>query len=218
MMNKRIRFLFMVYGKLKHIGLREIVVRQIMRIDGDVMTSLALRVLFRMHHGVTIGLYTHGRCFDPRRIDPRTIIGRWCSFGQNVRVITLNHPMHFKSTHSCFYDPAFGLCDEHLVDRIPHRIGNDVWIGDNAIILPSCTNVGDGAVIGAGAVVNKSVPPYAVVVGNPARVVRYRFSEAVIRELLASRWWAKSREEIAANLYEFLGPYEMQLNADASYI
>ena len=66
----------------------------------------------------------------------------------------------------------------------------------------------DGAVIGAGAIVNKNVPPYAVVVGNPARVVRYRFSQAVIDELLASKWWEKDIDELKPHLKEFQQHYE----------
>ena len=76
------------------------------------------------------------------------------------------------------------------------------------LALPHVTNIGDGAVIGAGAVVNKNVPPYAVVVGNPARVVRYRFSQKIIEELLASRWWEKSIEEIKPYIHEFQIPYK----------
>jgi virginiamycin A acetyltransferase len=67
-------------------------------------------------------------------------------------------------------------------------IGNDVWIGRDAVILPGIT-IGDGAIIGAHAVVSRDVPPYAVVVGNPARIARRRFSETEIDALLAIRWW-----------------------------
>lgn len=65
--------------------------------------------------------------------------------------------------------------------------GNDVWIGHNAIIMPQAKNIADGAVIVAGAVVNKDIPSYVVAVGNPARVVRFRLSKEIIEELIASR-------------------------------
>lgn len=76
-------------------------------------------------------------------------------------------------------------------------IGNDVWVGVHATIL-SGVNIGDGAVVGACSVVAKEVPPYAIVVGNPARVVKYRFAENVIEQMLAIRWWDWSPEQIAA--------------------
>ena len=78
--------------------------------------------------------------------------------------------------------------DGHPTTRGDITIGNDVWIGRGATVLSGVT-VADGAVIGAGAVVAKDVPPYAIVVGNPARVVRYRFSDEVIEALLRIRWW-----------------------------
>jgi acetyltransferase-like isoleucine patch superfamily enzyme len=77
-------------------------------------------------------------------------------------------------------------------------IGNDVWIGAHATILSGVT-IGDGAVVGACSVVAKDVPPYAVAVGNPARVVKHRFSDEVIGRLLAIRWWEWSPEKITEN-------------------
>jgi acetyltransferase-like isoleucine patch superfamily enzyme len=111
--------------------------------------------------------------------------------------------MELKSTHAFFFNPALGVCKEDLVAYTPLEIGNDVWIGHGAIIHPHVRRIGDGAVIGAGAVVNKDVPPYAVVTGNPSRIVRYRFSKKVIEELLASRWWEKSIGELKPHLQEF---------------
>lgn len=75
------------------------------------------------------------------------------------------------------------------------RIGNDVWIGCNVVVLAG-VSVGDGAVIGAGAVVTKDVPPYAVAVGNPAKVIKYRFRTEIIAGLLETRWWDLPVEEI----------------------
>jgi carbonic anhydrase/acetyltransferase-like protein (isoleucine patch superfamily) len=76
-------------------------------------------------------------------------------------------------------------------------IGHDVWIGESAIILSGST-IGTGAVIGAGAVVSGIVPPYAIVVGNRAQVIRMRFSEHIVDQLLASRWWELPDSEISA--------------------
>jgi len=91
------------------------------------------------------------------------------------------------------------------VDITRLNIGNDVWIGSNALLLPQTRNIGHGAVIGAGAVVNKDVPPYAVVVGNPGLVVRFRFPPKVIDELIASKWWDKPIEQL--NMAEFTRPF-----------
>ena len=77
----------------------------------------------------------------------------------------------------------------------PCHIGNDVWIGRNAVIKDGVT-VGDGAIIGTSAVVTKDVPPYAIVVGVPARIIRYRFSPEIIEALLELRWWDLPLEKI----------------------
>ncbi|UVK41668.1 CatB-related O-acetyltransferase [Mesorhizobium sp. AR10] len=87
------------------------------------------------------------------------------------------------------------------------NIGNDVWIGSRAIILPG-VDIGHGAVIGAGAVVARDVPPYAVVVGNPARIVRYRFAEETISILLAIRWWGWDDDKIIREADALTGPIE----------
>ncbi|QPC95135.1 antibiotic acetyltransferase [Mesorhizobium sp. INR15] len=87
------------------------------------------------------------------------------------------------------------------------NIGNDVWIGMRATVLPG-VNIGHGAVIGANAVVSKDVPPYAIVVGNPARVVRYRFAEETIEKLLAIRWWDWDDYKIKREADALTGPIE----------
>jgi hypothetical protein len=153
-------------------------------------------------------MYTHGGCFVPGQVHPFTTIGRYCSIAGTVRIINRNHPLDFKSTHAMFCISRFKFCDKDLVGYTPLNIGNDVWIGHNAIITPNVRKIGDGAVIAAGAVVNKDAPPYAVIVGNPARIVRYRFPQEIIDELLASKWWEKDIEELKSNIKEFQQPYE----------
>ena len=85
------------------------------------------------------------------------------------------------------------------------RIGHDVWIGANALILPEVT-IGDGAVIAAGAVVTRDVPPYAIVGGVPARVIRYRFSPEMIDAFLEIKWWDWPLEKIKENFDLFYHP------------
>lgn len=143
-------------------------------------------------------------------------VGAFCSFAEGCNVV-LNHPMQFVSTHSFMYlepdetDQSGRKCWQGYLPRINcryHRenkktkIGNDVWIGCNAIIV-SGVNIGNGAIVGAGAVVTKDVPDYAVVVGVPARITRYRYTKEQIYKLNKIAWWNWSREEIAQNYEDF---------------
>lgn len=124
----------------------------------------------------------------------RAQIGAFCSIGPDVNVGGLgNHPIKWISTHPAFYSilkqsgKTFVTSD--LFDELkPNKIGNDVWIGASALILDGIS-IGDGAIVAAGAVVTKDVPPYAIVGGVPAKVIRYRFSEEVIASLLEWQWW-----------------------------
>jgi acetyltransferase-like isoleucine patch superfamily enzyme len=122
-----------------------------------------------------------------------TRIGKFCSIGPNFHCGWGVHPVDGVSTSPMFYSTAeqngFTLCSRNKVEeRKPIDIGNDVFIGMNVTMLDG-VKVGDGAVIGAGTVVSKDVPPYAVVVGNPMRILRYRFSEEIIDQLLEIAWW-----------------------------
>jgi acetyltransferase-like isoleucine patch superfamily enzyme len=197
-------FLFRLYAVDRRV-VRDFVRRQVMRQEGGEFLSLTLRRIFKTYHGVEIGLYTHGGCFVPGAMDRNTTIGRYGSIASGVRTMNRNHPMEYKSMHAYFFNPRLGRCREDRVEYTPLAIGNDVWLGAGCLILPHSKSIGDGAVVGAGAVVNKDVPPYAVVVGNPARVVRFRFPKPVIEALLASRWWEKPIEEL--NIEEFSRPY-----------
>jgi len=200
--------IYLAYS-IKNNRWRKLLLQVIKRKEGGEFYSLTLRKIFKNYHKIDIGLYSHGGCFIPPQMDKNTKIGRYCSIATSVRIMNRNHPMNFKSMHAFFFNPALKICEHDPIEYISLNVGNDVWIGHNAIIMPNVKEIGHGAVIAAGAVVNKNVPPYAVVVGNPARVVRYRFSEKVIEELLASKWWDKSIEEIKLNIHEYLNPYEV---------
>ena len=219
------RFLVWLYAVPR---LRGLVLWLLRRLDGDTVGigpngeritgtyeffSPTLRAIFSRYWGVDVGMYTHGGCFTPWMVDAGTKIGRYSSIAAGVRVVNRNHSLSFRSTSGLFFNPVSGLCDRWLVKLNPLEIGNDVWIGANAIIMPEVNRIGDGAVIGAGAVVNRDVPPYAVVLGNPARVVKYRFSEDVIARLLAEKWWEKDIEELAGRAGEFQVPLEDTLVA-----
>jgi len=120
-------------------------------------------------------------------------IGSFASIADNVSIGLSSHPMHYISMSTVFLshrDSVPHKLGNHLTPCIPKitHIGSDVWIGKSAMIKQGVT-VGHGAVIGMGAVVTKDVPPYAIVAGNPARVIRYRFDEKTIKLLLAAEWW-----------------------------
>ena len=116
--------------------------------------------------------------------------------GHNYNAIT-PHPF----THL----PSFGIVSEKTDLEIKHiSIGNDVWIGMNSCILQGIT-IGDGVVIGAGSVVTKDVPPYAIVAGNPARILKYRFDSAMIEKLVSLKWWDLPIEVIRKNISSFKG-------------
>jgi virginiamycin A acetyltransferase len=164
--------------------------------------SITLRKIFKNYHGVEIGMYSHGGCFVPNSMPPGVTIGRYCSIALGSGVY-LNHPINMLSTHAFFFNPALGYVKDDPMSTTKLIIGNDVWIGQNAIILPGCTRIGDGAIIGAGSVVNKDIPPFAIAIGNPCRVVQYRFSKKIIEDLLSSQWWNKTMDELSPEFASF---------------
>lgn len=107
-----------------------------------------------------------------------------------------------------FYHPQFGFTPGYELDRVQVEIGNDVWIGADAKILYPTKKIGDGAVIASGAVVVEDVPPYAIVGGYPAQVIRYRFSQETIKKLLEIKWWDYTIEELQSIRDEFMKPLE----------
>ncbi len=138
-----------------------------------------------------------------------TDVGKFCSIAAHTRINPGNHPMqrasqsHFTYRASAYFDDAtddadfFAWRQSFLV-----KIGHDVWIGHGAIILPGRV-VGTGAVIAGGAVVTKDVPDYAIVAGNPAKIIRYRFPQLVIIRLLSLQWWDWSHARLRETLDDF---------------
>jgi acetyltransferase-like isoleucine patch superfamily enzyme len=143
-----------------------------------------------------VSLLKHSYCRSP--LGGRITLGRYCSIGRNVRIMGFRHPIE-RLTHSpVTYENRKSADWHHLgnlnssipvkadVSRV--KVGHDCWIGEGALLKPGIV-IGNGVVIGANCVVTKDLDHYSVVVGNPARVVRKRFVQGVIRLLEESRWW-----------------------------
>ncbi|MDW4411704.1 CatB-related O-acetyltransferase [Staphylococcus saprophyticus] len=132
-----------------------------------------------------------------------TIVGRYSSIAAQVRRMAGNHPMERFTTsmltyskNTCAFNDyldAVGVEFDHRPSTVggmePIVIGNDVWIGQDVLFSSKGIAVGDGAIVAAGSVVTKNVPPYAIVGGNPSKVIRYRFEAHIIERLLKLKWW-----------------------------
>jgi phosphonate metabolism protein (transferase hexapeptide repeat family) len=159
-----------------------------------------------------------------------TTIGKFCSIAAMTRINPGNHPMqrasqaHFTYRASAYF-PGESDDAEFFAWRRQHHvhIGHDVWIGHGAVILPG-RNVGTGAVIAAGAIVTKDVPAYTIVAGNPARIVRRRFSEEIASRLGKLAWWDWDHDALRAALpdfrklgiEDFLATYEARMSGNSS--
>ena len=122
-------------------------------------------------------------------------VGKYCSIGRDCNFfLHANHRTDWITTSSQLWGPVTSeIAELHMQMGHPEckgniTVGNDVWIGAKSTIM-SGVKIGDGAVIGSGSVVAKDVPPYAIVVGNPAKIIKYRFDENQIEDLLKISWW-----------------------------
>lgn len=139
-------------------------------------------------------------------IGDKLIIGRFCAIAEGTRFIMngANHAMSGFSTYpfNIFghgWEEGFDVATWEKENRGDTLVGNDVWIGMEAVMMPGIS-IGDGAIVGAKSVVTHDVPPYAIVAGNPARVVKMRFDDATISRLLKVAWWNWPAEKISRNL------------------
>lgn len=147
---------------------------------------------------VQVGAFTYGiPKIEIFKQDEKIVIGKFCSIADNVQIFAGGeHRPDWGTTYpfNVFF-PEFSKVKGHPATKGEVHIGNDVWLGNGATILSGVT-IGDGAVVGAHALVTKDIPPYAVVAGNPARIVKYRFEEKVIEKFMEIKWWNWSYEQI----------------------
>lgn len=161
----------------------------------------------RKSHGfASVGSFTYSFSALPEGLR----VGRYCSFSTGLRFLDSAHPLNTVTTSAAMFRPRNLLFERTQTsalrkfakdfsvapDRYP-EIGHDVWIGAN-VTLSASIKVGSGAVIASGALVTKDVPPYAIVGGNPATVIRYRFPKKTIRALLRSAWWDYEPSQVFA--------------------
>lgn len=186
--------------------------------SNDCQTIYLKNVITR--DNIKVGDYTiyNDFCNDPRDFEKnnvlyqypinndKLIIGKFCSIACKAKFLMAsgNHTMRSLSTYTfpIFYE-EWGLEISHITDAWDNKgdivIGNDVWIGYDAIIM-SGVKIGDGAIIGTRAIVTNDVPPYTIVGGVPAKVIKKRFSDDTISKLLKIKWWDWSYEKIQANI------------------
>lgn len=141
-----------------------------------------------------------------------TKVGKFCSIAADVRIGLGRHPISFVSSHPAFHSVGQPIqktySDKDYFEPFKETmVGNDVWIGVGVKIIDGC-NIGTGSIIGAGAVVTKDVPPYAIVAGVPAKIMRYRFEPKICQELLESAWWDFSEEQLKMLASKFRNPID----------
>lgn len=173
--------------------------RYINKHEGGEFYSETLRRIFKETINSDIGFATYG-CFSLDFCYGQSFdIGNYCSIAKGVTWIPGNHPLDDVSTHPFFHIEGFGYFkkEKNTQQSLQKRtIGNDVWIGQNTLILPKVNIIGNGAIIGAGSVVTHDVEPYSIVAGNPAKLIKYRFSKEEIEQLEKSEWWELQPEQI----------------------
>lgn len=174
-------------------------------VSGDIVLGKGVVIGKRSIIGprVKIGDYSYlNTQFGQSYIDSDVTIGKYCSIAPNVCIALGNHAISFVTTSPILYDKKRGFVKSGKENKGNEKntiIGNDVWIGANANVKKG-VYIGNGAIVAMNSVVTKNVPDYAVVAGNPARVIKYRFDSDTIEKLLKSEWWNWPEDVIKAKI------------------
>lgn len=180
------------------------------RLEGGPYYSLTARDILRERYGVEIGDYSYGECFIPSSFPRGTVVGRYVSIALGVRIFMRDHPVDRVPMHPFYYNSHLGFVKGDTIESTQLEIGHDAWIGAQTTIVSGCRRIGIGAIVAAGAVVTKDVPDFAIVGGNPAKVIRYRFQESTIEALLAGKWWELDCDQVAAQMPRILESVESE--------
>lgn len=185
--------------------------------DGSAWPHTIFLKNFIDHPNIIIGDYTYFNDFtlpveDVRQLlvpymhagaPEKLIIGKFVQIAHGVQIITssANHQMSGFSTYpfAVFGEPWSSSYEAKWPNKGDTVIGNDIWIGHQSLIMPAVT-IGDGVIIASGSVVTKDIPPYTIVGGNPAKMIRKRFDEATIAALLDIQWWNWPIDVISKNI------------------
>jgi virginiamycin A acetyltransferase len=201
------KIIITVYGANSNIYrllFNEVYLKTIEHINVLLGENVKLYPPYRLHNS-QVGNYTY---IAENSIINNSTIGKFCSIGPNLISGWGIHPTNGLSTHPIFYSTkkqnGMTLSEIDKIEETKKiNIGNDVFIGMNVTILDG-VNIGHGAVIGAGAVVSKDIPPYAIAVGNPIQIIKYRFNDQHINELLKIKWWDfENRDLVLVEKYFF---------------
>lgn len=200
------------------VSLRYLVARVMKKARGNAIADSVIHPTSMVESGSTIirtQFARHSFCgYDCTFID--CDIGAFCSIAGGVTAGGARHPMEYVSTSPVFLDHRDSVktkyARHHYVWQAKTAIGNDVWIGEG-VFIKGGVNIGHGAVIGMGSVVTKDVPPYAIVAGNPARLIRMRFEAEIVEALLKMQWWDLPDDELRRLAPRFQDP-EMMLRQE----
>lgn len=150
---------------------------------------------FTKLNNAKIGKYSR---INPGCILSNVRVGNFTAIGRDSSIGLGQHPLNYISTQNIFYKKNNMTNDWVKEINFPSKaisIGNDVWVGVESLVMDGVT-IGDGAVVGARSVVTKDVPPFAIVVGQPAKIIKFRFKPEIIKRLLEVKWWNLKHDEI----------------------
>lgn len=211
LIHKYLHRIYLVYFKHKNIHRKSVIFQKSCVISDDDFFEGNNNVGGRIHKSyIGYGTYIigeNGYIHDCK-------IGRFCSIASNCHIGLGDHALNMVSSSPLFYSAHSLLPNNFLSESVPVPektigdtkykvvIGNDVWMGYNVCVKEGVT-IGDGAIIGAKSLVTHDIPPYAIAVGTPAKVIKYRFTPEQIEKLLEIKWWNKDIQWIKENASSF---------------